>query len=254
MNGLNVGDGQFVVDANGNVKFAGDLTGASGTFSGTVEGAVVKGSEIVSEVTASPYRYRLAIINGVLTLEEFYVASGDLRRRLELNNSELSLLSNIAGQEGSTTLSARSLGAQRDFEIFAPEGLKLHTVYVDDIYQNGASIIASGNNVNGYWVRFADGTQICYAHHTITAPNANGSWDYNLEKDFPAAFSDAWNVGLSVMGFTDYHGYDAGDGRGTPMVAGNTVSTTRYRAVLHMNAYVPSGNIHFFITAIGRWK
>lgn len=32
LNGLNVGNGQFVVDANGNVKFAGNLEGASGTF------------------------------------------------------------------------------------------------------------------------------------------------------------------------------------------------------------------------------
>lgn len=32
LNGLNVGNGQFVVDENGNVKFAGNLEGASGTF------------------------------------------------------------------------------------------------------------------------------------------------------------------------------------------------------------------------------
>lgn len=45
--GLNVNN-QFVVDNNGNVSFKGNLTGASGTFSGTVEGAAIKGSIIES--------------------------------------------------------------------------------------------------------------------------------------------------------------------------------------------------------------
>ncbi|UOQ93421.1 hypothetical protein MUO14_24140 [Halobacillus shinanisalinarum] len=36
LNGLNVGNGQFVVDNYGNVKFAGDLQGASGYFKGSV--------------------------------------------------------------------------------------------------------------------------------------------------------------------------------------------------------------------------
>lgn len=39
LNGLNVGNGQFVVDDSGNVTFGGTLSGADGTFSGTVQGA-----------------------------------------------------------------------------------------------------------------------------------------------------------------------------------------------------------------------
>lgn len=42
LNGLNVGNGQFVVDGVGNVSFKGDLTGASGTFSGTVSGGTIR--------------------------------------------------------------------------------------------------------------------------------------------------------------------------------------------------------------------
>ncbi|MGY6765681.1 phage tail spike protein [Faecalibacterium prausnitzii] len=46
LNGLNVGNGQFVVDANGNVKFAGDLNGAGGSFKGNLEtGRLVIGPE-----------------------------------------------------------------------------------------------------------------------------------------------------------------------------------------------------------------
>ncbi|SET02624.1 virus ReqiPepy6 Gp37-like protein [Salinibacillus kushneri] len=38
----------FYVDENGNLKFAGDLEGASGTFSGTVSGAIIEGSSFQS--------------------------------------------------------------------------------------------------------------------------------------------------------------------------------------------------------------
>jgi len=44
--GLNVND-QFVVDSNGNVSFKGNLTGASGTFSGDLQGSTIRGSLIV---------------------------------------------------------------------------------------------------------------------------------------------------------------------------------------------------------------
>jgi hypothetical protein len=36
LNGLNVGNGKFVIDANGDVTFAGTLNGANGTFSGSL--------------------------------------------------------------------------------------------------------------------------------------------------------------------------------------------------------------------------
>jgi hypothetical protein len=48
LNGLNV-NGQFIVDANGNVKFKGNLDGASGTFRGKLEGGEVRGSSFTSE-------------------------------------------------------------------------------------------------------------------------------------------------------------------------------------------------------------
>lgn len=55
LNGLNVGNGQFVVDANGNVKFAGNLEGASGTF-GQV---AVKDGDFYLEDTNSNTKYSI---------------------------------------------------------------------------------------------------------------------------------------------------------------------------------------------------
>ncbi|MEK5107028.1 siphovirus ReqiPepy6 Gp37-like family protein [Cytobacillus sp. FSL K6-0129] len=59
LNGLNVGQGQFVVDADGNVKFAGHLVGASGTFGDvSVKGGDFKLEDDVSgmEYSATPKR------------------------------------------------------------------------------------------------------------------------------------------------------------------------------------------------------
>ena len=42
LNGLNVGNGQFVVDGSGNVTFGGTLNGASGTFTGNIVGGNIE--------------------------------------------------------------------------------------------------------------------------------------------------------------------------------------------------------------------
>lgn len=47
LNGLNVNN-QFIVDANGNVRFAGNLDGASGTFTGDLEGSTITGGNFYS--------------------------------------------------------------------------------------------------------------------------------------------------------------------------------------------------------------
>lgn len=62
LNGLNVGNGQFVVDANGNVKFAGNLEGASGTF-GEV---TVKDGDFYLKDTKSGIRYSLVKKTNIL--------------------------------------------------------------------------------------------------------------------------------------------------------------------------------------------
>ncbi|MBU5342275.1 phage tail spike protein [Caldifermentibacillus hisashii] len=62
LNGLNIGNGQFVVDANGNVKFAGNLEGASGTF-GEV---TVKDGDFYLKDTKSGIRYSLVKKTNIL--------------------------------------------------------------------------------------------------------------------------------------------------------------------------------------------
>lgn len=40
-----------------------------------------------------------------------------------------------------------------------------------DIYQNGNKIIDTGSNSNGNWIRFSDGTQICYGNVSFSLPS-----------------------------------------------------------------------------------
>ena len=57
----------------------------------------------------------------------------------------------------------------------------------------GGPIVESGNNANGDWIRYADGTQICYKHtvSTAEATNAYGSlyFSYFIGWTFPRQFT-----------------------------------------------------------------
>lgn len=79
LNGLNVNN-QFIVDASGNVSFKGNLTGASGTFSGTlstsslsgkvnISGDTIKSSDIVGSTAAEITDGELYLYSGGLSWE-----------------------------------------------------------------------------------------------------------------------------------------------------------------------------------------
>lgn len=60
---------------------------------------------------------------------------------------------------------------------------------------NAGSVIASGSNSNGYWVRYADGTQICYGHANFPGTGWEGkAWQY------PMAFINGPVATASGMG------------------------------------------------------
>ena len=44
-------------------------------------------------------------------------------------------------------------------------------------------VVESGENANGTWVRFADGTQMCWNHSAVPFGSGDGTWTY------PMAFS-----------------------------------------------------------------
>jgi phage minor structural protein len=90
LNGLNVNN-QFIVDSNGNVKFAGNLEGANGTFNGNVE--IIRGDaktkiyeNIYNEYKAPSidYSYHFMVQNGTIYLWEKRMSTGQELSRTDI--------------------------------------------------------------------------------------------------------------------------------------------------------------------------
>jgi len=98
---------------------------------------------------------------------------------------------------------------------------------------SSSPIVSSGSNANGYWVRFADGTQICMGFYTAD--------DYNYHT-FPYPFVNTNYV--VVKGFVDTTSTSQ-----TPirMFTSNNRSTTQFETYDVTRAPVQ-------YIAIGRWK
>ncbi|WP_153465145.1 Gp37-like protein [Sediminibacillus terrae] len=73
LNGLNVGNGQFVVDDDGNVRFGGELQGPSGTF-GNV--SVVDGNFVLKDST-SGMEYNIASLQNYILDHSFELIRGN---------------------------------------------------------------------------------------------------------------------------------------------------------------------------------
>jgi hypothetical protein len=106
------------------------------------------------------------------------------------------------------------------------------------------AIIETGNNANGYYTKFADGTLICTNAAGVASPTivANGSTQFNvnLPSAFVAGTISGWACGYP-MGSWEYYG--------TLVVVG---SGTSAMTVFMRNGPYPQ---QFFVyyNAIGRW-
>lgn len=107
------------------------------------------------------------------------------------------------------------------------------------------ALIESGVNSNGRYVRYADGTQICY--HTIsgnTTRNAYGTAMYQSASEtwnYPAAFSAA----PIISGFSVDSGFV-----GLMSSVGNTSSSAPLRAISPAASVT---NMNLYAMAVGRW-
>ena len=113
-----------------------------------------------------------------------------------------------------------------------------------NIQANGSEIVATGSNSNGQWVRYYDGTQICW-HHGFTSSgnidNSDGGFfrSANLNWTFPMAFSSH----VSVFG-TPHSWARWATSNGRSHTVGSFIQwSTQHRAVVDMS-----------VMAIGRWR
>lgn len=116
------------------------------------------------------------------------------------------------------------------------------------------SIVESGSNANGNWVKYIDGTMICYMEATGSV-NINTAWgsvyykDITTEYTFPQTFISVPSVQLTVSP-TSTTAFWQGYGDEVP-----TITTTSYKNFALIRPTSTTGvGYKVKIFAIGKWK
>lgn len=130
-------------------------------------------------------------------------------------------------------------------------GINCFPTKANDIALNGSSIVESGSNANGNYVKYADGTMICYMNISVTDQALNNAYGSNLYQGsrtwtYPVAFIDN-NVSVSCGQFQ----------WGTSASWGTVVSADKTSAQLRgIDAFSRATGTETKIQAmaIGRWK
>lgn len=141
-------------------------------------------------------------------------------------------------------------GLENVAELPALENGKIDMSWLPVVGESGAAIIARGSNANGEWVRWEDGTQVCWHIFQFTPSEwlgSTGTWIAKASVTFPASFIVSPTIiGQSLDG--------AISSRGT--FIGNVELCTNTGCVLNIRAISSNSNVSMFLSylAIGRWK
>ena len=184
-------------------------------------------------------------------------ATGDEGKTIKVNPSlAYELVASLGGLPAAS--SAETIAGIISDKAVTPFGLAdgefyragniIGSVSVSGDVPTGA-IIEQGNNANGYYIRFADGTQLCYAYKLISHSNYSHIWY------FPASFASA-GVKIS-LGVPNRQG---GDARLRSSATGGYYYTAFSSAATFIvydrdstsYTYV-TDDVDFGLFAIGRW-
>ena len=136
-------------------------------------------------------------------------------------------------------------GLENKAEIPALENGKIDMSWLPVVGESGAAIIARGSNANGEWVRWEDGTQVCWIP-TLTAQAENSVY-VALVWTFPAAFLNnnvvPYAVFTTAIPGTPFFLYRA--------ITSSTSTTFAFRSY---DGNAASGSGTCCTLAIGRWK
>lgn len=175
-----------------------------------------------------------AIEQGQRTLDPAQVPSsnaGNLRQLLDWFANRIKAITGKANWYDAPTKTMEQL--INDFAAHLAETASKH-------------IKESGSNPNGEYIRFDDGTQICWHTLTFTLNNQPGT---TVTWTFPAAFKD--NT-AHVLGTVDNQ--SAAD-FGRYIVAARTKGTSYTRVtVRHINESFETSEFEVAVQAVGRWK
>lgn len=115
------------------------------------------------------------------------------------------------------------------------------------------AVMESGSNSNGYWIKYADGTAVCYQPRTSFVVNSetgatafSGVWKYYVDITFPLAFTQTPSM-ISDIGVNHYdHGWS--QTHQVNLIAAQIIIFTPRSALSPVNTV---GGCWF---AVGRWK
>lgn len=111
------------------------------------------------------------------------------------------------------------------------------------------SVVESGNNSNGKWVKYKDGTMICYGNVTGTSSALTWYWTFCKRTDyitftFPQQFISVPNVSLTTNEFCSI----------SVLMANNYPTTTQGQFTVLRVSDGNDYNYNVYYIAIGKWK
>lgn len=123
----------------------------------------------------------------------------------------------------------------------------------DNIEKAIGEIIESGSNSNGQYIKFADGTMICYKNFSGTA-KITQSW-FNLYETSSANALDFGNYPQEFketpLLFTQFYG---GNSQWIDAWLDNSRTASKVGKAIVCSASSKTAGAYYFILAIGRWK
>lgn len=122
--------------------------------------------------------------------------------------------------------------------------------YCQEYINNNVGVVESGSNTNGSYIKYADGTMICWGYfgQTFTEGQWGSLWEYSLVStvNFPAEFVGNISINANLV-----QGQDGGTGaiskinyNNSGIFAMNVIRPTQYSSKLFYVSYI----------AIGKWK
>ena len=147
-------------------------------------------------------------------------------------------------------------GLETVAELPALESGKIDLSWLPVVGSMGSAIIERGSNANGEYVRWADGTQVCWfcatGTYSCTAQTAAGFYDASgsgQKFTYPAEFSEIPSVMFSIGDFSDINGVTYFAGTATT----GTKTESPYVVVLAVSSAV-NNVVTIRYIAIGKWK
>ena len=133
-----------------------------------------------------------------------------------------------------------------------PASATTMNTFQDNIENAINGVVESGNNTNGSYTKFSDGTMICQGSIITTATFTKTDYGYYVEiptKDFPQTFSSTPHVIASTNNVdnTYYYGIYFGN-------FGTSVNGTGTIRIFRPTTTPEDAKLCIKYTAIGRWK